>query len=233
MGLRAEKYRQQDRRNVSMDRLDTVVSEVCNFIDSLGTGYVQFDGQTAQIREDVRGMQERVLLAADAASNQCYKARQLETDASSKYHYNMGMCESAFRSMRDASERIDYILANPIEIVETDDQGNEYIRREIDQVQLAVWQREYERAQTEYYYYSGKRDNAKLLMDEANSAAERLENLKKAIVQLGQHIDQQLQAIEGFRQDMNEEANFNLTAMANVRDKMIAYLNCKPIYMAQ
>lgn len=217
---------------MNMERLDTIVSVVSDYTDSLSSSYIQLTGDTESVRAEVRSMQDSVRAAEQTVSGQVYKARNLEDEARSKRNMYEGMRMNAEAEVRAAQAQVDYVLNNPIPVTETDEDGNSHTHYEIDQAALAAAERELGSAQSEYAYYAAKCADAADIEADASAAVQRFEAMHKAIQNVEQHIGEQLLHIERLQQDVHVEAEYNLTCMRKVCERMTSYLSCKPIYRA-
>lgn len=215
-----------------MERLDTVVSAVQDYTQHLSGSYLQLNGNAETAREEVQGMQSRVDHAHQTVSNQVCQAHSLLDEAAAKKSYYADLRDQAAEEVRQAEEEVQWVLDHPIEITETDSEGNTTTHYEVDHAALSAAQSKLNQAMAEYNYYTGKYYDAEAVCNDAENAVSRFEKMRSAIENISQHIAEQMRGVEQGGYDMRMEANYNLTCMRNVVERMQAYLNCKQIFRA-
>lgn len=208
-----------------MEKLHTVVSGVHTFSDRMEGGYMKLVGSAEQVREHVDRLHTQVRMAEERVGEQVRQIYNIRDEAECKVSNYEGLRDRAEIEVRVWEERVQYVLDNPIAVTETDEEGNSETHYEIDYAALAEAERGRDAALAEYNHYNQLYMEASAVAAEAAQAQTRFEAMQRGIQAVEQSIQAEYDNICRMREQLQEEAQYNLESLHQVKNRLSEYLS--------
>lgn len=214
-----------------MGSIITTYSSVVSYINSTSSEYSSILARANEIRSRVEKLYYEVQMDLESITRQIMCGQRMLEEIQNKVDRYQSLMEAAAAEVDRCNAEISYVLSHPITRTYTDNDGDSYTVKEIDEVALAYAKREKDRADGEYKIYRDKYNETNGVRYQVSATVSKFKEIKSGIEKVSQLIQSDIYEIQKYISAIENESEYNLRNLTNISDSLSAYLASKAINM--